>query len=230
MSGEAVNNLQSNESESELDWSMSQISAVSGFDPAQYTREASCVSTPDIALPLGKDELDQLIQNVQGLRSSLVTISEKTVTPVNSPRADSTRFNGDKTPETAVKKSLSMTPPVKDPGPDSNNSRLEQMRKALKNLEDARSQYRHPRKSLDFSLKSAASVGIDKNDLILEKDGQIEGLKTKNAILSQECQKLTKQIAEQNLQINKLEHDLGTKHKLVRHTINVNGSNFLVGS
>ena len=98
MSGEAVAHLQSNESDSELDWSMSQISVASGFDPAQYTREASCVSTPEI--PIGKDELEQLIQNVQGLRSSLATISEKTVTPLNSPRVD----KNEKTPETVQKK------------------------------------------------------------------------------------------------------------------------------
>ena len=229
MSGEAVNQLQCQDAESDLDWSMSEISAASGFDPSQHTREVSSVSTPDIALPIGRDELDKLIQNVQGLRSSLASISEKTVTPVNSPRASMANATGEDstTPITVKKKSVPLTPPVKDPGPgskashdSSSSSRLEEMRQALKNLEAARSQLKS-RKSLDFS-SSLNKVDIDslgrdpvKLEIAKEEVQQLDALTLENQRLREESRKLQEQIDAQNKDIVKLEHEVNAKHKLL---------------
>ena len=242
MSGEAVNQLQCQDAESDLDWSMSEISAASGFDPSQHTREVSSVSTPDIALPIGRDELDKLIQNVQGLRSSLASISEKTVTPVNSPRASMGNGEDQNTPTTVLKKSVPITPPVKDPGPGNasqGSARLEEMRQALKSLEEARSQLK-PRKSLDFSSLSSLNVPTPGSNqakplnsmgrdqlkletkceqtekmLLLEKEGQLHVLTVENHRLREESQKLQGQIDTQNKDIVKLEQEVNAKHKLL---------------
>lgn len=242
MSGEAVNQLQCQDAESDLDWSMSEISAASGFDPSQHTREVSSVSTPDIALPIGRDELDKLIQNVQGLRSSLASISEKTVTPVNSPRASMGNGEDQNTPTNVLKKSVPITPPVKDPGPGNasqGSARLEEMRQALKSLEEARSQLK-PRKSLDFSSLSSLNVPTPGSNqakplnsmgrdqlkletkceqtekmLLLEKEGQLHVLTVENHRLREESQKLQGQIDTQNKDIVKLEQEVNAKHKLL---------------
>ena len=71
--------------ESALDWSVSGISSVSEFDPNQFTRENA--PTPDLT-SIGRDEIDQLVDNVRDIRNSLASISEKTATPTNSPRTE----------------------------------------------------------------------------------------------------------------------------------------------
>ena len=72
--------------ESALDWSVSGISSVSEFDPNQFTRENNA-PTPDLT-SIGRDEIDQLVDNVRDIRNSLASISEKTATPTNSPRTE----------------------------------------------------------------------------------------------------------------------------------------------
>ena len=234
MSGEAVSQL-INDEESDLNWSMSEISAVSGYDPSQHTREVSSVSTPDLALPIGRDELDQLIQNVQGLRSSLASISEKTVTPVNSPRAsmhDNPDQVKEKTPPKVQNKFTPVTPPVKDPGPGAAggpNTRLEEMRLALKSLEDAQKKSKTFKKSLDFSSSSKLSSD-DKLDtkgqkLLLDKEEEVMQLKLKNQRLQEESQTLQDQIDAQSKDMTKLQHELMTKHRLLTE-IKINWEQF----
>lgn len=111
MSGEAVANavIDETDTESGLNWSVSGISNASEFNPDQYTTRESNVTTPDLS-NIGREEIDHLINSVRELKSSLATISEKTVTPTNSPRAAKDEF------DTVVKKN-DQTPPVKDPGP-----------------------------------------------------------------------------------------------------------------
>ena len=94
--------------ESALDWSVSGISSVSEFDPNQFTRENA--PTPDLT-SIGRDEIDQLVDNVRDIRNSLASISEKTATPTNSPRTEN---------NTVIRNiSTGHTPPVKDVGLDS---------------------------------------------------------------------------------------------------------------
>ena len=62
--------------ESALDWSVSGISSVSEFDPNQFTRENA--PTPDLT-SIGRDEIDQLVDNVRDIRNSLHLDFIKTV-------------------------------------------------------------------------------------------------------------------------------------------------------
>ncbi len=75
--------------ESGLDWSVSGISAASGFDPDRYNTEVSSSpwATPEKKLPIREvSDIARLLGNVKELQSNLASISEKTVTPVSSPR------------------------------------------------------------------------------------------------------------------------------------------------
>jgi hypothetical protein len=77
--------------EAGLDWSVSGISAASGFDPERYHTESSAWPTPEKFRPIGSQEIAQLAGNVRDLRQSLVSISEKSLTPLNSPRQQSSQ-------------------------------------------------------------------------------------------------------------------------------------------
>ena len=124
--------------ESALDWSVSGISSVSEFDPNQFTRENA--PTPDLT-SIGRDEIDQLVDNVRDIRNSLASISEKTATPTNSPRTEN---------NTVIRNiSTGHTPPVKDVGLDSDVGKLEHMRRMLRDLENSR-QTVASRRSLKF--------------------------------------------------------------------------------
>ena len=155
--------------ESALDWSVSGISSVSEFDPNQFTRENA--PTPDLT-SIGRDEIDQLVDNVRDIRNSLASISEKTATPTNSPRTEN---------NTVIRNiSTGHTPPVKDVGLDSDVGKLEHMRRMLRDLENSR-QTVASRRSLKF--------GSDKsNDDVLKQMNEIlERSKTsKNELLEQE--------------------------------------------
>ena len=117
--------------ESALEWSVSGISSASCFDPDQYTREN--VRTPDSS-KISRDELDRLVDNIYDLRSNLATISEKSVTPTNSPRTSENNA-------TVIEKNgpaTGNTPPVKDVGRDSSAVKLDHMRRMLRDLENGR--------------------------------------------------------------------------------------------
>ena len=146
------------------------------------------------------------------------------------------------TPTNVLKKSVPITPPVKDPGPGNasqGSARLEEMRQALKSLEEARSQLK-PRKSLDFSSLSSLNVPTPGSNqakplnsmgrdqlkletkceqtekmLLLEKEGQLHVLTVENHRLREESQKLQGQIDTQNKDIVKLEQEVNAKHKLL---------------
>ena len=154
MSGDAAV-VQDSDEESSLNWSVSGITNVSGFDPDQNTREND-VMTPDLSC---KDEiLDRLVDNVRNLKGNLATITEKSLTPVNSPRPSSSGKDGgeDTTiPSTVIKRAeatpASLTPPVKDPG--LGTTQLDDMRRRLRELESSKHQNNVARRTLSFGQK-----------------------------------------------------------------------------
>ena len=147
MSGEAfVPEKDESDLESALEWSVSAISSASCFDPDQYTREN--VRTPDSS-KISRDELDRLVDKVNDLRSNLATISEKSVTPTNSPRADNN----------TVIENTGHTPPVKDVGLNSDVGNLEDMRRKLHDLEKSR-QTVASRRSLKFGGEKSNDVDL----------------------------------------------------------------------
>ena len=135
MSGEVMGNeVEDIDDSLNPDWSVSCISTASGFDPDQFTRENNVYSPEDASNVIGRDEIDQLINNVNDLRGSLATISEKSITPTNSPRTSETNA-------TVIEKNgpaTGNTPPVKDVGRDSSVGKLEHMRRMLRDLENGR--------------------------------------------------------------------------------------------
>ena len=152
MSGEPLSHHEeelNEDLESTTSWSLSAISAASGFDPEQCTKE---LGSPN-------DEISTLVSNVEDLRKSLQTIREKSTTPLNSPRQSDGK--GPSTPSTILKKpqANAQTPPVKDSGPGAGSEyKLEHMRKVLRDLEESKNQYqlnrsKIPRRSLNFNGK-----------------------------------------------------------------------------
>ena len=134
MSGEVMVNEEEDIDDSlNPDWSVSCISTASGFYPDQFTRENN-VDSPDASNVIARDEIDQLINNVKDLRGSLATISEKSITPTNSPRTSENNA-------TVIEKNgpaTGNTPPVKDVGRDSSAVKLDHMRRMLRDLENGR--------------------------------------------------------------------------------------------
>ena len=157
MSGEPLSHHEEEDLESTTSWSLSAISAASGFDPDQYTKELG--SPNDSVKHLGTDEISLLVSNVEDLRKSLQTIREKSTTPLNSPRQSDGK--GPATPSTILKnpQANTQTPPVKDSGPGTGSEyKLEHMRKVLRDLEESKNQYqlnrsKIPRRSLNFNGK-----------------------------------------------------------------------------
>lgn len=167
--------------EAALDWSVSGISAASGFDPDRYHSELATTSssnwtTPEKIRPsrsnVGPD-IDRLVGSVGELKSALASISEKTVTPLNSPRTMSRGSQVSQenertlTPQTQrlAPGVINTTPPVKDPGPgrsqdDDDSKKLDGMRNMLKELENARQKYKSkiPKRSLNFSAQKDPAV------------------------------------------------------------------------
>ena len=219
MSGEAANitDDDSDQEESSLEWSVSGITAASGLDPMQYTRDVSNTPTPSIPTGHGIDEIDQLISNVQGLRSSLATISEKTVTPTNSPRPVAA------TEKQTVIQKAPQTPPVKDSGPSDSSrkdistqdGKLESMRQKLRDLENS------SRRSLKFSSERAS---IDEQykemtDFLdrckSNREGRLEQFTKKNNELEKENEVLKQQLGIYDQAVQKLKSDLSEKDRVL---------------
>jgi hypothetical protein len=209
MSGEAASIPEENDSD--LNWSVSGISTASGFDPDQYTARGSNIPTPELTHE-GQDEIDKLINSVKDLKTSLATISEKTVTPTNSPRSVETNQ-----PRTVIKNT---TPPVKDPGPDVSSLKLDQMRQMLRQLEASR---KHTRRSLSFQSDDKSTHIADQfkemNEFLdrckASKNELLEQEQQKNAALAQEQQALRQQLKAQNAEIVRLQKDLSSKDGLL---------------
>ena len=208
MSGEAILKEEEAENDTELNWSVSGISSASGFDPEQYTTRESSVATPDLS-NIGRDEIDRLISSVRDLKSSLATISEKTVTPTNSPRPS--------TENTVIKKDTQQTPPVKDPGSDSSNGKLEQMRRMLRELESSRQL--GAKRSLSFQRTQLDDQFQEMNEFLdkckSSKNEQLELERKRASELEKESLQLRSQIKFQAQEIQKLGNEITQKDNLL---------------
>lgn len=102
------------ESEGSLDWSVSAISGA--MDPDRFHSELS--SAPDspektrLAEKKDGDEIHRLAGQFKSIQANLQYISQRTVTPVTSPRRGEPSSNKEQI-------HVNVTPPVKDPGPGS---------------------------------------------------------------------------------------------------------------
>ena len=207
MSGEAfVPEKDESDLESALEWSVSAISSASGFDPDQYTREN--IRTPDSSR-IGRDELDRLVDKINDLKNNMVTISEKSVTPTNSPRADNK----------TVIENAGHTPPVKDVGLNSDPGNLEAMRRKLHDLEKSSRDTVASRRSLKFSGEKSNDVRLNE---ILErsksaKNEQLEKEKEHNVELCKQIEVLKSQLEQEKNHNIELEKAVGVLKQQFAH-------------
>lgn len=182
-----VTNLQKSDAQDSLDWSVSGISVASALDPdgfptARYSSASDAASldlgTPPPPRPNG-DELKRLEGQFKSLEENLRSIREKSFTPTNSPRRPTKEHT--KRDEESTLTQQDVTPPVKDPGPShytdedlasvaktldfkpSVQTKLDQMRSVLKELESARLRFAASRDSQQTTKGSSLDSEHHKN-------------------------------------------------------------------